>query len=549
VTELSVAIDGYNAGVPTTVKGSIYTDNMGSPGKRIAVSAKGISTDKRQWISMHFENSVTGTDGEYPGVYLGSGFYWIAVSVDKAANFLGFPSSTEGTEGMLQLEEGFKPGNTVPSLDFNGEASPATVGGSFSVHASMTNDYNVNVYPDAKQPCPSATTCDECMRTEETRQQYLGHRCAWAAEDEAVTGCQPIAYLMVNGYQEDMSCHTSWGQGMFVELEHWYCEGEAGFDAFPVAAAQPDTEEECAQACKLANTAWYKFSKVPGGTTRELGDLAAAAFYCKGFTYDPNPESPSIEKCMLYKDFTNIVPTVEWEKVRDADDKLILKVTDMKKKCFVQKELPNICQAGEGTEWFRDQDGVFFYTAKNGFMYQVQKTADGGMPRCDGGSVFGGDRQVPRKFCNGFQQNAEQNERNPPDPMCSKCVAHSLQHNLLAGLITGGTDSGGCSALAMHHVVICPNTETKDKLKCPVGSVIHINPKGAKYGRSDKAIVCNANNPPKMRNEKCGIAGNANYSLESCKNKQFCSVVVADMIAPNCAEDLSLYLEVSFRCI
>ena len=411
VTEISVAVDGYSDGSPTSLKGALYTDNLGSPGQRISVTHKAESSNKRQWVSMGFSDmNANNIPAEFKqaamrGTYLSAGFYWLAINVDKATQFLGFPDNSEGTEGMLQVSEGFKPGNTIPALSFQADAT--TVAGSFSVHASVIEDPEVHVYPDISQPCPRAENCEDCMRTTDSRGNFDGQRCGWLS-DTAAAGqaerCLPRQWMQENGLDEDLSCHSSWGEGMFMELENWYCTGEKG--EAPQLSDPADTVEECAELCKLANTQWYQYAGWAGA-----GAGAQQPFYCKGFTFQDNADTADEPECTLFKKLTTIEPTVSYAK--DSEGKFTDEVVtvEMTRRCFVPKEQPNACVAA-GSEWYRSNEGEYYYQAKDGFLYQVERASDGGVPQCDRESIFGGQRLRPRRYCNGFAQDSEVDHRN-----------------------------------------------------------------------------------------------------------------------------------------
>ena len=156
------------------------------------------------------------------------------------------------------VDEPYAPGNRVPSLDF-GAAATTTVG-SFSVHAAVTADDNTHVYPDLSSPCSDAGTCEECMRTLDNREAFKDQRCGWMkAGDVKAAGantasCEPRVWMQQRGFDEDLSCHQSWGVGMFMELEHWYCDGTAGKAPYPSGRSRAASVEQCAEECKLANT-------------------------------------------------------------------------------------------------------------------------------------------------------------------------------------------------------------------------------------------------------------------------------------------------------
>jgi len=123
----------------------------------------------------------------------------------------------------------------------------------------------------------------------------------------------------------------------------------------------------------------------------------------------------------------------------------------------------------------------------------------------------------------------------------------------LTGGPLGGTEGGGgCSALAMHHTVLCPGDDTKEKLRCDNGGVIHINRHGATYGRKDvgpNSIQCPGDTLT-GRSKPAGNAGNVDNILEPrCNGKKECEFIVSDDSLWAGAPEVDKYLEVSFRCI
>merc|ERR1719313_1885300 len=84
-------------------------------------------------------------------------------------------------------------------------------------------------------------------------------------------------------HEHALSCHQSWGEGMFMELEHWYCDGVKGKSPYPNGMSQATTLEQCAEECKLANTHWYQYAAFISAVPEDQADYA---FYCTGFTWE-----------------------------------------------------------------------------------------------------------------------------------------------------------------------------------------------------------------------------------------------------------------------
>jgi len=568
VTSIAVAVEGANDQEPTSMKGSIYTDHLGSPGERVAVTKEAINTQgKREWVEMEFlcedqDESIPDEfrDTKKCGVYLGTGFFWLTVNVEKKVQFMGFDGNSETTVGMLTVDEPYAPGNRKPALDFG---AGTTLSGSFSIHASVTPDAETHVYPDLSMPCTEADTCQQCMRILDSREEYEGERCGWMLKTSSSSSsladtadCEPRRWMQERGYDEDLSCHQSWGEGMFMELEHWYCDGEKGRSPYPNGVSHATSLEMCAEECKLANTHWYQYAAFLQEVPEDQQDFA---FYCKGFAWEDNADGVDSAKCTLYKKFDSMTSTAHYAEDASGNPTHELVVNSANSRCFVQKELPNACGIDRAM-WMRSNGGDFYYKSKDGFFYKVQPKPSGALPQCDGESVFGGELTEPRDFCNGYAQGGF-NPNNPPDITCSKCIDHALDHNLLGGLITGGTDgSGGCSALEKHKVTRCGGGEPA-KLSCAggthgSGSKIHIVKKSASWVRRSPEVCpdipVDAAGEPRFGNiNDCGRVGNVMDTVkDKCQGKRECEIEPNDSTlgSGGCPKTYK-YFQVEYKCI
>jgi len=367
-----------------------------------------------------------------------------------------------------------------------------------------------------------------------------------------VNPCEPREWMEVNGLDEDLACHSSWGQGMFMELEHWTCTGEKGLSASSAGDSDSETLEQCAEECKLANTHWYGFSAKGFSPDAAINN----AFYCEGFTFNENEKVP----CVLYKELKTMRPTASI----DADSK-VLDVGGTNMRCFVQKELPNPCMIDHG-EWLRDNKGEFFYMGMEGFLYAVSKNDEGKYPKCNGESIFGQGRSSPRSYCNGYAASGSNGGQvdlaNAPDIQCSKCVDHMIRHDLMVSAITG--DASSCGYFGSYWAKTCAGQEVH--MSCPTGvsgrggriQVISTGEGQATFSRAIGEKRCTTmpldeRGARKFQSatKQCGYEGNVQNKLASlCNGKKRCkfsadSGTLGDQGCP----DVYKAFSVEYKCL
>jgi len=520
VTEILVATkDGAGA----TLKGAIYTDELGSPGTRVAVTEVMNSRALKGWVEMPFAQFVPG-DATNQGVYLGGGSYWLSVSVGgEGTTFL---KSNLGT--MLTVDESFQSNNAAPAYDFG---SGTTDTGSISVYATYTPDPNVHVEKLYNRPCTySSSDCQTCMATQDNRAGYAGP-CVWLTRDNQK--CEPRDYSMTQGWELDLSCHADWGASMFTELPHWACSGQEAVTS-NLIDNNSNTEENCAENCKLANRHWAGWT----GTPSVVPD-SVETYYCAGFTWEENES-----RCTMF----TAIEAMENIVIVDDSEQLSLSTSE---RCYVPSDNANPCAFASG-EWIRDQAGDYYFVGAGSFLYSLDASS-GSVPTCDGVSVFGAGRTLadgPPKFCNGYYEGVG---NNPPDTTCARCLTQAINHNMVAGTIDGSASTCGNFARSVKRV--CQGQTMT--LTCVRGA-IDVSSAQATYGRMDEQYCSTIPVSPddgsamfSSATQTCGSAGNVQDEVfEQCNGKLSCSVLADDETfedqgCPNTYK----YLEVTYKCI
>ena len=548
VNTISVAAQGAGG----TLKGSIYSDNVGGPGVRIATTeVASVDQERMGWVEMTLPQYVPQSD-DNKGVYLSGGFYWLAVNVNGDGvrfSVLGQGDIGDGgapgsyfdihTESHLQVDEAFGEGNGVPAYDFGGNYVDGE--GIFSIKAVYEADDTVHATKDLfVATCADAgNDCDRCMR-------------ANAGDDKCVfvlnadRPCMSEADASSNGYTVDPSCSATWGVGMFAELEHWTCAGEAQEQADSTSdngetiSLSGHTIEECAERCHDAASHWEQESYLRPDGVRVGVPSSIAPFNCEAFTY-----LESTQSCQLYAAVAEMEDVVATTGGFDLAPQSSLR-------CYVPNDVPNPCKFANG-EWIRGQDAEYYYVGTDGFLYLVETGAGNALPTCDGATIFGNGRTFdsgPEKFCNGYFDD-ELTPNNPSDTTCARCLQHMLDHNMVAGTIDGSASS--CGNFGTKTTRVCQGEMAT--MSCVRGAV-QIN--SATYGRTDGAY-CNAIpvdpdtgvNMFATATQSCGSSDNVLDQVRaSCGGKGTCSLEAdasefGDMSCPSTYK----YLQYSYQCV
>lgn len=172
--------------------------------------------------------------------------------------------------------------------------------------------------------------------------------------------------------------------------------------------------------------------------------------------------------------------------------------------------------------------------------------------------IFGSGRTYdtgPASFCNGYY-NDNDTPDNPSDITCARCLNHMLQHNMLAGSITG--DASTCGNFGTSTKRACQGQTMS--LSCVRGS-IDLSGSDATYGRMDSAYCPAVPKDPNTGTDLFASAtadcsdddtGNVQQMVEDlCQGKQLCSISVTDAALgtdAGCATTYK-YLELSYQCV
>jgi len=516
----------------SSIKGAIYTDNMGVPGVRIAITATGVSSTENKWVELKFAQVDDTKDNS--GVYLGGGSYWVAVAVGGTGTTLLITAGTDSS--TVSVSEEFDTGNASPAIDFGSGTSET---GRFSAYVPVTFDDTVHITKDISQLCYNAATCDECMRTMDTRAQY--NVCAMVdrtvdadAQPSNYHVCEPRDWMQVNGYAIDHSCHTDWGVDMYLELIHWRCTGEE--------AANPEgpgnsatTLEECAEDCRLAKDHWFGWNGYPLQVPSSVG-----AYDCKGFNWEENSAT-----CTLFSAIHQMENTVS----SHTYDKSLALAEGTSERCFVPKEGPNPCAFNTG-EFVRKDSGDYYYVGEGGFLSKVVMDGEE-PPSCDGVGIFGSGNTAPEEFCNGYYEDVG---NNLADLTCARCVNQMVAHNMVIGDLDGSPSS--CGGFGSGVKRVCQ--DQLFSITCVRGSIeILGGAAAATFSRQESnfcpMIPVNEQTGAALyasATQQCGSSGNVASTVQSlCDGKMQCSFQAnSDVLGDQGCPGTYKYLEVSYRC-
>jgi len=420
--------------------------------------------------------------------------------------------------------------NAEPSIIFG----PVEQGhGSLSIYAAVALDTTVRIEADIHQPCKDAPDCASCLRTvdgtkTDSQDEDL---CVWTDPTAKDTDrCQTRTAWMAKGLKRDHSCQHHWGLDMFTRLQAgWQCGGETSTHA--ATRDNPSTElslEECAEECHLANVAWTGWSGPAHwgsiGSTRKI--LAGLEGYdCEGFEY--HEESGS---CRLLSQVQPALRTA-WSGGNAGT------------KCYVSKENVNPCGFVEG-EWVRHIDSTFYYIGDESLLYNL-KMKDGAVPKCGGVSVFGDGRELPKEYCNGYGMESD-GDAPGFDRMCSTCLDHMLQHQLLVGPIGDGL--AGCDAMNTKVARVCQGDDVE--LACPRGTIdLTETTMAATYGRLESRY-CSKAPAGLVVDSMCGSRGNvADIVKSQCQGSSTCTFTAEDeSLGDQGCSHVFKYFNVMYRC-
>jgi len=368
VSALNVDLEGT-----AEVKGAIYTDSGGQPGKRLYVTDDASSKTNRGWVIMPM--------AQEGGAYLSGGFYWLTFQVKQDVTCFGVEGDARGDFTFMHNADAYLAGNESPTDPFDPFQAIVSESGGFALYASYTST-GLKTHREDKQKCDSLQTCDECLATVDIIDNT---RCIQTREQ----GCQSTKFAEAEGLKTDLTCQLTWGMQMYTEYTNTQCNGTPMLGPTGVTDTKKNTAEDCAQLCYMANAQYHEYN---------IGSFAAPpgnAAYCEGFEYNPNSRVCSL--------LTGTAPSAQ-----------------SGVNCYMARELSNPCALPAG-EWLQDSKRQIYYVAK-GEGELVTATEE---LQCFGEGIWGG-ADAPRRFaCDGAV-----------DTNCDTCIQAAVAHSKVLGEMT-----------------------------------------------------------------------------------------------------------------